>query len=299
MSGTDVAAANRILHASRVVPDLLDDKLQNDIKVANAGEAIIQLVVLYVLQACSTLVGLLDSNNLPTKHITIRPKMPCRVLTNNEDVFSFGTVPLTQFNPAKFLPNGEHTEIIHVIHPIGSGEYGDCCLGVSKGGASCCAVKFFHKMKGLTAKQQAENELSNWNKVYGGRSEIPKCFMWKIAGQEACLVMPYLRPIPISDRRRLLDEGVILQTLKYFSDSGYIHKDIKWRHFGWCKDSKGIGNLILFDLGCIKQSTEEAINDWLNTSIASLESKAGPAQESTCTPNRNQAQLGKKRKKKD
>jgi len=50
-------------------------------------------------------------------------------------------------------------------------------------------------------------------------------------------------------------------------------------------------------LPCIMQSKEEAINDWLSSSIADLESKAGPApQESTCTPNRKQAQLGKKRK---
>jgi len=101
----DEQTNRRTLYASRVVPDLQHDK--SGVNVAQAGEQIVQLVVLYMFQACSTLVGLLNSNNQPTMNIVLRPKMPCRFLTNNECVFSFGTVKLLRLVNEKFLRGGE------------------------------------------------------------------------------------------------------------------------------------------------------------------------------------------------
>ena len=222
---------DRILYTSNVVPALEE----TDDNVTQAGVQIVQLVVLYVVQACSTLAKLLEINEHPSSKICKRRKMPCRVLTNNESTFSFSTVSVERLQDQSFPPNGKQTRRIHVIHPIGSGEFGDCCLGVSEGGASVCAIKFFHKSSHRSAEGQAEDERRNWQYVYGQNEEIPACFTWVIAGQEACLVMPYLRPIASIDRRRLLDENTILKALKQFASTGYIHSDMKWRHFGWWK----------------------------------------------------------------
>jgi len=145
-----------------------------------------------------------------------------------------------------------------------------------------------------TAKKQALDELNNWNRVYGNKEEIPKCFTWEILGQEACLIMPYLRPVSIGDRHRLLDDGTILKTLTQFAESGCIHEDVKWRHFGWLEEKDKDPKLILFDLGWIKESTEEQIASWFKESVALLNRKAGIYQQSM--PNRNQMQSGRKRK---
>jgi len=275
----DSGETDRILYASSVVPALTD----TDDNVTRAGEQIVQLVVLYVLHACSTLARLLKINEHPLNEIFIRPKMPCRVLTNNNKTFSFSTVSVKQLQVQTFPPNGKNTKRIHVIHPIGSGEYGDCCLGVSDGGASSCAIKFFHK-----SSEQAENERRNWEEVYGQNKGIPACFTWAIAGQEACLVMPYLTPIPSSDRRRLLDDNTIRKALEQFASTGYIHIDIKWRHFGWWKET-----LILLDLGLIKKSSELEIVHWVEKSLATLVKKAsGVTAQQLSTPKHS----GRKRK---
>ena len=279
---TDGGETDRILYASSVVPALTE----TDDNVTKAGEQIVQLVVLYVLQACSTLAKLLEINEHPLHKIFIRPKMPCRVLTDNTRTFSFSTVSVNQLHVQSFPPNGKKTKRIHVIHPIGSGEYGDCCLGVSDGGASSCAIKFFHKSSNGSAKEQAEAERRNWEEVYGQNKEIPECFTWAIAGQEACLVMPYLSPIASSDRRRLLDDNTIRKALEQFASTGYIHSDIKWRHFGWWKET-----LILLDLGLIKESSEPEIARWVIKSLTTLEEKAsGPTAQQLSTPRFEEAQ---------
>jgi len=207
-------------------------------------------------------------------------------------VFSFGTVKLSTLELDKFLPREENPLVVYVIHPLGNGDFGDCCLGVGNNGASCCAIKFFHHLSSYSSTKQAEDERMNWNKVYGDIEEIPKCFTWKIAGQEACLVMPYLQPVPANERLSLLDDGTIRQTLKQFAKSGFTHSDVKWRHFGWFGKQ-----LFMSDLSSIeKSSTGGDVSSWLEACLASLEKSSGTSRQNITPNRRNEPQSGGKRK---
>jgi hypothetical protein len=189
----------RVLYSSAVVPNISDNLDDDDAAVSNAGKDIVNLVVLYVLKACLTLVVMLD-HNLSKNMIVVRPKMPCRLLTRNERVFAFGTVTLKKLNLGSFIQ--KNLQKLHVIHHIASGEYGSCCLCVTVSGASCCAVKFFHRSKGGDFATRAQAELENWKTVYGEREGFA-CETWKVAGSE-CLVMPYLKPVNPEQRHALL-----------------------------------------------------------------------------------------------
>jgi hypothetical protein len=264
----------RILYTSQVVPTLTTDHNDIDAGVASAGEATVKLVVLYVLKACLSLLDMLDLNR-PESSIVIRPKMPCRVLTQNGATFEFGSVSLTQLELKKFIPTD--LQKIHVIHHISSGEFGSCCLGVTETGAACCAIKFFHRLNGTTPAAQAKAELKNWNLVYRNEPSI-NCFTWKAAGSE-CLVMPYMRPVNAKDRHELLNNSTISKALGAFFSTGYTHRDIKWCHFGWWEDK-----LFLCDLGAIAWSTKAEQKQWLEASIDSLRKSAGTKQQPV-TPN--------------
>jgi hypothetical protein len=156
----------RVLNASAVVRTLSKDSNDgDDADVSSAGEEIVKLVVLYVLKACLTLADMLDCNRSKNM-IVVRPKMPCRVLNQNEHVFALGTVTLKKLELKKFVP--ANLKVLYVIHHIAIGEYGSwCCLGVTATGDSCCAVKFFHRLRGVDTATWAQAELKNWNAVYG------------------------------------------------------------------------------------------------------------------------------------
>jgi hypothetical protein len=108
--------------------------------------------------------------------------------------------------------------------------------------------------------------------VYGEEKDFA-CFTWNIAGSE-CLVMPYLIPVKADQRHELLGNGTISNALTKFAKSGHTHSDIKWRHFGWFEDE-----LLLYDLGGIKSSTEAEISIWYTASIALLTESAGPEKQ--------------------
>jgi hypothetical protein len=261
--------SDRILYTSQVVPTLTTDDNDIDDGVARSGEDVVKLVTLYVLKACLSLVDMLDLNR-PKSSIVVRKKMPCRLLNQNAATFAFSTVNLTNLNLDKFIRTG--VNVIHVIHHIASGEFGSCCLGVTSNGAACCAIKFFHGLKGTTPAVQAEAELKNWNLVYKHERSF-KCLTWKAAGSK-CLVMPYMRPVNAHNRHDLLDKDTISKALKEFSSTGYTHRDIKWRHFGWWEDK-----LFLCDLGEIARSNKAEVKKWLGASIVSLRKSAGIKQQ--------------------
>jgi hypothetical protein len=134
--------------------------------------------------------------------------------------------------------------------------------------AACCAVIFFHRLTGVNFATGAQAELKNWNTVYGEKEGFT-CETWKIAGSE-CLVMPYLKSVKADERHQLLEDGTISKALTEFAKSWHIHRDIKWRHFGWFGDE-----LLLYDLGVIKKSTTAERKSWHEASIALLKRSAG------------------------
>ena len=84
--------------------------------------------------------------------------------------------------------------------------------------------------------------------------------------------MPYVHPIPVSERHTLLGDGSISEALAQFSKSGYIHKEPEWRHLG-----KWNNTPIFIDLGSIKKSSsEEDIKAWTAKTLKDLWATAGP-----------------------
>jgi hypothetical protein len=142
----------RRLFASPIVPACPrnESEFEAFYKEERSGEAEVELMARFVLKAFWSLVEMLSRNdnhgyfsgpNSSNPSLQIFSRMPCRTLAKNEKAFAFGTVKLKKLQLDKFVPNT--IQEIHVIHHIGSGANGTCCLGVSKTGGSCCAIKFF------------------------------------------------------------------------------------------------------------------------------------------------------------
>jgi hypothetical protein len=261
------------VHASQIVPNLDGN---GGPKVEDAGQDIIQVATLFILKACTTLTQLLQMNPKGLETIDIYSKMPCRILTSKEEQFAFGTVSLKSLN----LDGFKAMKTIHVIHHLGMGAYGNCCLGVSSTGLTSCVVKFYHTMaQPLAIEKMARQEAENWTLVYGKQKVLPMSYQLKVAGGY-CLVMPYLRPIPRGERHAELKQTEIEGALRDFSKSGYKHDDIKWRHFGrWQK------KLFLLDLGSISLIKNEAAkSDWVTKSMEKLRNTAGKPLIAQTTP---------------
>ena len=273
----DVELADATIWAGEIVPShegVDTNDLVNMVK--QSGEQIISQLVLFVVKACSDLSVFLDHGG-PEKSIKVRPKMPCRILTKQgtrdhktqDGVFAFGSITLPNLNLHTFTP--ANLKYFYVIQHLGMGEYGNVCLGTSSTGGSCCAIKFYHEKS--RRKQFAKAECANWEKVYGKISGFRMPFILEVAGGD-CLVMPYLHPIPENERLELLDNGVIKTTLETFAKSGFIHTDIKWRHFRqWKTDDQENDRVFLVDFGnesLHKEKKSSAIATWVGNSIETL-----------------------------
>jgi hypothetical protein len=230
------------------------------------GEDLIKLIVAFIRLAGLSLLEKKSTPNLS--------RMSCRVLNliikDNQQkqiggdmrcsfeklIFSRGIDLSTYLNLKKSVP-------IYLCYHLGSGLCGDCCLAVTLNGRQCCAVKFFVKPQdpALTGHQLAEQELENWGKVY----KTVKCHVGKLPNRDGYLCMPYLRPIPPSDRQTLLDNKMVEKALERFASSGYIHNDVLWRHLGFRN-----GELCLCDLGSISQVTEEGATSWIDRALSTL-----------------------------
>ena len=271
----------RKIWAGNIVPSHHEgdiDDLQESVQ--NSGTKIISQVVLFIAAACMGLSNLLQKNPGASfcDQINVGRKMPCRILRNpkpSEDqcrTFAFGTVNLDQLNLNVFNPKlGK----IHVIRHLGMGDKGNVCLGASDKGSSCCAIKFYHEKN--EQEESAEKEAKNWKAVYeNDLKELP--YVLRVAGGN-CLVMPYFHPIQPQERAELLKQNVIRKSLLHFAESGFLHNDVKWRHFRWKKATiPGERKLFIIDLGeegleehCNK---EESIEAWVDQSLAKLQQPA-------------------------
>jgi hypothetical protein len=278
----------RRLFASPIVPACPrnESEFEAFYKEERSGKAEVELMARFVLKAFWSLVEMLSRNdnhgyfsgpNSSNPSLQIFPRMPCRTLAKNEKAFAFGTVKLKKLQLDKFVPN--NIQAIYVIHHIGSGANGTCCLGVSSKGGSCCAIKFFYRLQdGGEASNQAETELRNWEKVYGNDIFLPKSFVWQCPSTSgSCLIMPYLNPIPVLERSGVLDR--IDEAMKRFCKSGYIHLEPNWRHIGtWNKE------IYFCDLGSIKKMPDkESIARWRTTTMGKLRASAS-SQEDAIQP---------------
>ena len=115
------------------------------------------------------------------------------------------------------------------------------------------------------------NEFQNWKTIYEKevyeKDDLPLSHVRTIFTNQSCLVMPYLGPINVANRKTLLDNGEIRRALEAFASKGCIHSDIKWRHFRLWKK-----NVFLIDLGDIRRDQRPTeINDWYSTSLKYLQ----------------------------
>jgi Family of unknown function (DUF5898) len=260
-----VKKVERTIFASQIVPELFCNGEDAVLAVSLAGQEILQLITLFVLKACCSLCE--RGWTQPQLPASIYGTMAARILdaNKNHNVFAFGTEQLKELHLHAYNPE---LGCIYVIHHLGTGEHGSCCLGISDGGFSCCVVKFYHSK--ADSKSLAESELHNWNAVYGNRENTspPICRTLPVPGGK-CLVMPYLFPVKDFERQSLLEDGTIEQVLRKFAELGYIHNDIKWRHFGYWESK-----LYLIDLGDIKEQKEQQkATSWVGNSIDYLRTK--------------------------
>jgi hypothetical protein len=269
-----VSMPDRTLYATPILPPFPNNyaEYQSLEEKPRSGEDMVALVAWFVLRACSTLVEFL-SKEPPTNSIEKGSRIPCRILSINSETFAFGTIALDKLNLDAYLKHPSKQEI-YVIRYLGRGEHGSCCLAVSSTGASSCVVKFFHRETHLAlgdATMAAQNELENWERVYpvNFKAGWKGCAVRQVAGGR-CLIMPYVHPIPVAERRVLLQNCEIDNALNEFSKSGFIHKEPRWRHIGKWK-----GALIFIDLGFIEEASKEDIDDWKKKTMAHLDATAG------------------------
>jgi hypothetical protein len=258
------------LYMSPVVPAMQENGATDYKVVKEAGDKIVSLMATFVLNSCSVLLDLWAAGSVG-KAVN-QTGMPCRVLNDKNETFAFQSISPTQLNLSAFL--NASIKNIYLVKSLGCGENGDCCLGISATGAHTCAVKFMNGPCNATA-DLVKKELQNWINVYGAeetkddvrKTNLPLCRVQTLLGNNSSsLVMPVLTPIDSKERKIVLVEGHIAATLVHFAASGFLHRDIKWRHFGYFK-----GTLYMCDMGDVSpQSQEESIDAWVKTSLRTL-----------------------------
>jgi Family of unknown function (DUF5898) len=155
---------------------------------------------------------------------------------------------------------------------LGMGAHGNCCLAVSSTGESCCAIKFFHQ-PGVFG-EYVRYECDNWNKVYGGKNGFPQCQVLRIA-EGYCLVMPYLHPIPKSERHKRIEDQSVYKALQLFSRSGFVHPDIQWRHIGLWNNEVGLDEVRLLDFRTlVEEHDEKKRAAWCDEAIKTLSERS-------------------------
>eukprot|EP00980_Cylindrotheca_fusiformis_P005958 scaffold1264_cov73-Cylindrotheca_fusiformis.AAC.2 len=155
---------------------------------------------------------------------------------------------------------------VYVIAPVALGGSSDVCLAASKDGKGCyCVVKFLIGNDDVTAHNLARKELANWKVAQ--QPGLPECKTAPVPNG-ICLILPYLRPIPPTERETLLNNNTMKKALERFAkDTKHIHSDVKWHHFGYYGEGEQ-ERLYMCDLGRIQKCEDEAEQkDWVGKSV--------------------------------
>jgi hypothetical protein len=233
------------------------------------SENIIKLIATFIRLACRPLR---EKKSMPKMS-----KMACRALDLNVNSAkgsggdmrcSFEKMSWETIDLASCV-NFKTDKEIFLFRHLGGGANGGCCLALTKNGGQCCAVKFFLDQDGPSRLKLAQNELVNWNAVYGHDTQLPKCHVGNLPNSDGYLCMPYLRPISKSERQTCINNGKVKDALNRFAVSGYKHNDVCWRHLGWWQEK-----LYLLDLGDISECEEQDRQAWVNQACSLLEGRA-------------------------
>lgn len=169
-------------------------------------------------KACNLLVQIVDPENENFNYKQV----------NLEYGIQFDDTPLKEDNN------------FYVIHQLGYGDSGACCLACTEHSAPC-VLKFFRRSEKFSkgnvdeVKAEADAEATNWNTIYGSDYSFDFVKVLQI-WQRSILVMPFLRVPRDKDEREALVKGkkksLLYEALLHFSRKGYIHNDLWWRHIG-------------------------------------------------------------------
>jgi hypothetical protein len=263
------SANDRVLYASQVVD--IEKKARGVVSMEN----VVQLIAEFLRLACG-------SFSKRTSKVVGNSFESCRVLditcpqrcSFEKRTFNEGVVS------GSYLFANAKCKLIYLVTSIGRGQHGDCCLGLSGDGKSYCAVKFFLKLKDNDPTKLATQELENWKTVYGNDKDLPLCRVGKLPNRGGYLCMPYLKPIPISERDK--ETKNVEEALRRFANCGYKHNDVRWRHFGWWKKK-----LFMCDLGNIEKLKTKDKDTWITESLLCLKDTRIATEKHNSTDTKN------------
>jgi hypothetical protein len=250
-----------------------------DARTSEHGEDVIKMFVRFVINSYDQIFSMDSTKPMPGTVHARKLVAPQDGSKPTQFVHAFQTIQTAEMNRSNYIT--PETSNIFLVRYLGGGSCGDCCFAVSQCGKTCCAVKFY--VEKLESEELAKNELKNWNSVYCD-TELPECRMGFVALTQAYLVMPYLSPVSTVKRMFVLNIGKIKETLEEFSrkqkdGKRYLHRDVKWRHFGYYKEK-----LYLLDLGRVsevKGNADAEVQTWIEASLESLTKNMGTAEAGT------------------
>ena len=159
-----------------------------------------------------------------------------RVLDTQNTTFNYQQVCLKDGIRFYDMPSKKNKKF-YVIHQLGYGECGACCLACTEY-SEPCVLKFFRHNKKLSqaeAMEAAEAEAEKWQEIYCVDYGFNFVEVLQIIDERNILVMPFLR-LPDKNKREELviseKNSLLYKALVHFSKKGYIHEDLWWRHVG-------------------------------------------------------------------
>jgi hypothetical protein len=241
---------------------------------------VIKLVAMFICLACNSIsqpsLGKLDLNNLSCRVLNLHEREGTRMCCS----FKKLTLPKVDFTSCVDFENAKN---IYLIHHLGSGESGDCCLAVTKtGDQKCCVVKFFLKQEGeSTRRQLAIKEWKNWKEIYWESGFLPKGHLGYLPNDDGYICMPYLKPIPMAQRSSRIIDGSVEKALRHFLEVGFKHDEVYWRHFGFFEK-----HLYLLDLGGVtKFGPGDDKEKWVEASLENLRGRLSGPVSTPLAPN--------------
>ena len=184
----------------------------------------------------------------------------------------------------KQMPHG-NTKQFYCIRFLGTGSDGRVALACSRGGR-IVVLKFYFARSVNGSGQPKPISIASaakliWHKVYEGvpaltnRVRVVKlCDPLKSELEVVdVLAMPYLHPVNVDRRRDSSMLKKVKTCLERFHAKGYVHGDVAWRNIGTYKDSQGVSQVVVFDMGNVK-ATPETSKSWIDKAIKDLQVNA-------------------------
>eukprot|EP00980_Cylindrotheca_fusiformis_P004827 scaffold1034_cov127-Cylindrotheca_fusiformis.AAC.8 len=290
--GTAISDGERVLYCSDVVPHL-----EPDLPKDAADD--VAMAAHFVVSAVKSLLDVYRPN-FSSGTVAIQKTCVAReILIDGEDETAdvgtecvFTGFSAEMVNVRKHISDG--TKTVWIIAPLALPGY--TALAASRNGDGCCLVKYFtesqQRYKELPPVSLTREEQQNWKSAH--QPGLPGCKTAKVP-DGLWLILPYLIPIPQSQRSQLLEDGSMKEALSRFAtDTKHIRLHVEWKHFGYffSTSSEAVGKkdtavdvereceggkLYLGNLQRIKRyKTDAEREQWVIESLESLKELLAP-----------------------